>query len=290
VDGPAPWGRPDLIRRARWGGAEPFDAYRFTVATVAASYDFVVPKACGNLALVAQGPGVPAPPPPASAAAVPAPAVPPAPIPPPPVASPWYVGADLGYVDIADGSYDFTGAAVIPHRAGFDGGLGYFAQVGRAFGHARVELEFGRRENDTDRFGSINNITAARGSLNATSLMVNALYDFPIGERFVPYLGIGIGGAEVDADNPRKAVTDPDRTGALRGDDGRFAWQLLAGVAFRLNEHWELKLDYRYFDAGDAELDYGVGCDAGGRDCIFVGSLEEPYDAHAISAGARYRF
>jgi opacity protein-like surface antigen len=279
----------DLIRPARWGGDEPFDAFRFTVATPEASYDFVVPKVCGNLSLVAVTPKVAAPVPP------PPPPAEPVPPPPPPVAasreaSPWYVGGDVGYVDISDGSYDFAGAAVIPHRAEFDGGTGYFAQVGRAFGQARVELELGRRENDADRFGSINNITPARGAMNATSLMVNALYDFPVGERFVPYLGVGIGGAEVEADKPRKAVTDPARTGALLGDDNRFAWQLLAGVAFRLNEHWALKLDYRYFDAGDADLNYGVGCDAGGGNCIFVGSLDESYDAHSISAGARYNF
>lgn len=280
----------DLIRSARWGGDEPFAAFGFTVDGPGTRYEFVVPKICGNLALVGitAKPVAAVPPPPPPAEPVPPP-------PPPPVAkadepSGWYVGGDVGYVDISDGSYDFVGAAVIPHRAEFDGGFGLFAQVGKSFGGPRVELELGRRENDADEFGSINDVVAARGALEATSLMVNALYDFRLGKRVVPYVGLGLGGAEIEADRVRKAVADPDRTGVLTGDDRRFAWQLLAGVAFPLNEHWALKLDYRYFDAGDAKLQYGVGCDAGGASCIFTSSLKEAYDANTVSAGVRYSF
>jgi opacity protein-like surface antigen len=280
----------DLIRSARWGGEKPFAAFSFTVDSPTASYRFVVPQDCGNLSLMAVAARPVAAPPPPPPPAEPVPPPPPAPLAAAAEPSGWYVGADVGYVDISNGSYDFIGAAVIPHRAEFDGGLGYFVQVGKSFGGPRVELELGHRENDADEFGSIIDVVAARGSLEATSLMVNALYDFRLGKRVVPYLGLGLGGAEIEANRVRKAVTAPDRTGVLTGDDRRFAWQLLAGVAFPLNEHWALKLDYRYFDAGDAKLQYGIGCDAGGGDCSFSSSLEESYDANTVSAGVRYSF
>jgi opacity protein-like surface antigen len=202
----------------------------------------------------------------------------------------WYVAGDVGYVGISDGDYDFIGAAVIPHVAEFSGGLAYFVQAGRRFDDFRLELELGRRTNDADQFGSILDVVPARGSLDATSLMLNAVYDLPIGERVRPYLGAGIGGTRVKADRVRKSVTDPDRTGALFGSDERFSWQVLAGLSWRLDESWSLTFNYRYLDAGDARINYGVGCQASGSNCIFSDELDQEYDAHSLSAGIRYDF
>jgi hypothetical protein len=84
-------GKPDLIRNVRWGGAKPFDGYRFTVTTATTVYNFIVPKACSNLSLVSTAavppkpaPPAPAPPPPPP----PKPEVKPAPPPPPPPPAP----------------------------------------------------------------------------------------------------------------------------------------------------------------------------------------------------------
>lgn len=294
-------GKPDLIRNARWEGDYSFDAFAAAVETPSRRYEFLIPKICGNLSLLQVTP-------------VPVAVIPPRETerqePPPEREDPqaddgaramqarseperdadWYVAADVGYVGISDGSYDFIGAAVIPHRAEFDGGLTYSVQAGRRFDELRVEVELARRSNDADRFGSILDIVPARGSLDATSLMLNGVYDFPIGERFQPYVGAGIGAARVKADGVRKAVTDPDRTGALFGSDDRFAWQLFAGISWRLDPRWSLVVNYRYIDAGDARIQYGVGCDAGGAQCIFSDDLDQEYTAHSLSVGVRYDF
>ncbi len=82
-------GKPDLLRAVRWGGATPFEGFRFTVETPSMVYDFIVPEDCGNLSLVsaAAKPAPPPPPPPPPAPAPkPAPAPPPPPPPPPPPA------------------------------------------------------------------------------------------------------------------------------------------------------------------------------------------------------------
>ena len=95
------------IDQIRWSGAKPFAAFLFRVTRNDKVYTFVVPKACGNLALVsavdvpkpapAPKPAPPPPPPPPPAPAPPPPPPPPAPVqetvaPPPPPAPPstWF--------------------------------------------------------------------------------------------------------------------------------------------------------------------------------------------------------
>jgi hypothetical protein len=45
-------GRPDVVTNAVWAGRQAFDGYAFTIEDGVKIYNFVVPKACGNLALV----------------------------------------------------------------------------------------------------------------------------------------------------------------------------------------------------------------------------------------------
>src|SRR5262249_23186725 len=63
-------GRPGVLRNVRWTGRDAFDAFQFSVEANGYNYTFVVPKICGNFALlsrtavVAAAPPAPAPPPP----------------------------------------------------------------------------------------------------------------------------------------------------------------------------------------------------------------------------------
>ena len=47
-------GKPDIVLDAVWAGKQPFKGFAFTIEDGAKIYNFVVPKACGNLALVSQ--------------------------------------------------------------------------------------------------------------------------------------------------------------------------------------------------------------------------------------------
>ena len=47
-------GKPDIVLDAVWAGKDPFKAFAFTIEDGAKIYNFVVPKACGNLSLIAQ--------------------------------------------------------------------------------------------------------------------------------------------------------------------------------------------------------------------------------------------
>jgi hypothetical protein len=76
-------GRVAVLKDTTWRGAAAFDAYRFSIDKDGKRHEFVVPYACGNVALRGMAPI----PPPPVAAAPPPPAPPaPAPVVPPPVA------------------------------------------------------------------------------------------------------------------------------------------------------------------------------------------------------------
>ena len=46
--------KPSILLDAEWAGKEAFKAYAFTIEDGAKIYNFVVPKACGNLSLLSQ--------------------------------------------------------------------------------------------------------------------------------------------------------------------------------------------------------------------------------------------
>ena len=47
-------GKPDIVLDGVWAGKAPFKAFAFTIEDGAKIYNFVVPKDCGNLALLGQ--------------------------------------------------------------------------------------------------------------------------------------------------------------------------------------------------------------------------------------------
>jgi len=86
---------PTRLEKVRWSGPAAFKAFLFRITSDDKIYTFVVPKTCGNLALMSVSPVeraavAPAPPPPPPPAPRPAPAPPPAPTPqaPPPAPAP----------------------------------------------------------------------------------------------------------------------------------------------------------------------------------------------------------
>ncbi|MOA53060.1 hypothetical protein D3C78_1764590 [compost metagenome] len=58
------------------------------------------------------------------------------------------------------------------------------------------------------------------------------------------------------------------------------AWQLGAGVAYELNEHWSMSLDYRYFKTGEANFGKIQG--------LPQADVETEYNAQSLMVGLRY--
>lgn len=89
-------------------------------------------------------------------------------------------------------------------------------------------------------------VTAASpsGELRTFTLMANAWYDFDMGNDFTPYIGGGVGYADNELKHGLLA----------NGSSGDFAWQLGAGVNYKISDGMSVGVGYRYLDAGEIEL------------------------------------
>jgi len=147
-------GTPGLLRNVRWVGAQSFDVFQFNVEYAGYSYTFVVPKVCGNLALVSrtampvvrheEPPPAPAPPPPPAPVVQAAPPPPPAPV--PVVAErtyPWMVTGFIGsQFSISSGTFaSGLAAAQLPVPVNIaDGGVTFGGQAAYLWRYVGAEF------------------------------------------------------------------------------------------------------------------------------------------------------
>ena len=100
--------------------------------------------------------------------------------------------------------------------------------------------------------------------------MANAWYDLDVGVGFTPYFGGGVGVQYVryDVDLPldrathtRPSVRATNVLSGLGGDDGDWvlAYQVGAGVGYRVMESLVVHVGYRYMGAGDPKLNWLSG-------------------------------
>ncbi len=134
-------------------------------------------------------------------------------------------------------------------KTGVDAGIniGY-----RWCGGLRLEGEFAYRYNKNDKvrvhddFDSFT--THVGGHYRTWALMANVLYDIPVCWCLTPYIGAGIGYAH---QNIRLGRCDFDTEGSKKG----FAWQLIAGVTYPIDDCWDLALEGRYFRGNVKRVD-----------------------------------
>ncbi len=179
----------------------------------------------------------------------------------------WYFGLEGGAVMVNETQ---LGTALIE----FDHGYAVLGTLGYAFKNSnwRMEGEVGYRQNDGTQTINCQTFVCAPGEvrLKEWTGMINAVYDVKMSDRFGLGLGVGIG-----IDNPRYSA--PDGTDS---NDKVFAAQALAGFTYRVNQHWDLMLNYRYLWAGEAELRASVS------------PIERTMDLekHTITVGFRYGY
>lgn len=122
------------------------------------------------------------------------------------------------------------------------GVIGWDLEPGNAMGEGRLELEYSHRSNTLDKATFNTGTVPGGGKVTADSLMFNCIGVFRDGTRWPPYLGIGLGAAQLKADNLTV-------TGSPFSNDSAvvFAYQVLAGFDIELSKHFSLDLGYRYF-------------------------------------------
>ncbi|MBN8531839.1 MAG: porin family protein [Alphaproteobacteria bacterium] len=178
----------------------------------------------------------------------------------------WYLGLSGSGQFNSDG--DISGPG-ISTNAEYDTGYGFTAALGyqpsfgnQFFDNTRYELEFGYRSSDIDTVGG----ATANGDVTSLSYMVNAYYDFRNSSRFTPYLGLGLGMANVDFD-----------PGIGANDENVFAYQFMLGLTYAPETlpMTEWGVGYRYFATDDVEV---------------APSTELEYSTHSVEANVKLRF
>lgn len=167
-----------------------------------------------------------------------------------------YVSGNFGMVSLNDSTLSAGGASA---ELEFDTGFGFMAAIGNNFEGLRGEVELSYRTNDMDKVSGA--ITGpANGDFSSLAVMGNLLVDLPLSESVRPFLGAGIGLANVDFDGDE--------------DDTVFAYQAIVGLGFPLTHVTTLDLQYRYFATEDPNFN----------------GIEAEYQAHNFFAGLRFDF
>ncbi|PKU23723.1 outer membrane protein, partial [Telmatospirillum siberiense] len=185
----------------------------------------------------------------------------------------WYAGAETG-ISLVPTTKFKDGSKI--WKESQDPGYAILGQLGYGFGPVRVEGELGWRSNGVDKVKQPF-ATNGSGSLDAASVMANVYYDVATGTAFTPFIGAGLGGVDVSADKIRA-------NGTTFSDKDHFApaYQGIAGVSYALNDHLDLKADYRYLRTAENSLkedaSYGTGKSKG------------DYSSHSILVGFTYKF
>ena len=164
----------------------------------------------------------------------------------------WYVQGDLGgstggQMD-ADAPIDLDSGWVV-------GGSG-----GYAFNNGvRVGGELLYMKNDLD--------SVSEGDSEMLGAFANVAYEFNKKGRLRPFVGVGVGVAQVNYDD-----------GVVDDDDMGFAYQAKDGDSYDINERMTAEMAYRYVAVTD--LEFGAGS---------ASPVSGDYDNQAVTVGLRYK-
>jgi len=186
----------------------------------------------------------------------------------------WYISGNVGAVFVNDSDIsgsDPTIPASIDGEIEFDTGFGINGAVGYGIGNVRLEGELSYRTADMDKLSgtaTIGSLTLSgsgdvSGDVTSLGLMANVWYDIETGTKWVPFIGAGIGLANVDAEIEGESE-----------DDTVFAYQVGAGIGYEISDSTTATLGYRYFATSDPDFD----------------GIEAEVGTHNIEVGVRFAF
>jgi outer membrane protein OmpA-like peptidoglycan-associated protein len=189
-----------------------------------------------------------------------------------------YVGIAGGGSFLNDISPNGGGADV---KSQYQNGYVGLGTIGWNFGDGlRAEIEGGYRRSDVN--GVRNAGPGERtGALGITTVMVNGLYDFDLGqygiptEGLVPHLGIGVGWAD-----PRFDHAGPYNGNLLSGHQDLLAYQGIAGFDYRVAPQIKLSVDYHYLGTTNGSFHLSPG--------VLGSSASTSIQDQAVLLGVRY--
>ncbi|WP_425081370.1 outer membrane protein [Ruegeria arenilitoris] len=201
-----------------------------------------------------------------------------------------YIQGFAGYSQLQDSDFGGTvNGSPQSVDTDFDAGYGLGIAVGKEIPQwsndrigTRVELELSYRDNDVDGLNFSGNGPGNEGNtsgdITQTSLFGNVLFDIKQNSAFTPYVGLGLGVTYSDIDisyGPGVRLDDSETN---------FAAQVIAGVAYEVNETTALTLDTRYSRTFDVSTNRVAPNGAS------TGSVEDDIDTFSVNVGLRYGF
>ena len=170
------------------------------------------------------------------------------------------------YVAVKGGYSILSKKDSIKYKNGFNGAV----EFGVAYDAWRLGLEVSYKQN------KIKDSTNARyaaadykdGKYLSLAAMINAYYDYALTDECSLYLGLGLGADKVSLKG--KAADAKELSKVV------FAWQVMAGVAYDINENWTVEAGYRLFNTMKAKFDG-------------TNKVKAPF-ASSLELGVRYNF
>ena len=146
------------------------------------------------------------------------------------------------YVAVKGGYSILTKKDDIKYKNGFNGAV----EFGVSYDAWRLGLEVSYRQNKIkeSKNAAVNINTVNK--INALAGMINVYYDYALTEECSLYVGAGLGMAKFNF----VRVADKVEYGKCV-----FAWQVLAGVAYDINENWTVEAGYRLFGTSKVKID-----------------------------------
>jgi opacity protein-like surface antigen len=202
----------------------------------------------------------------------------------------WYVRADGGYSVFDEpemteaGIYSLTDES-IDSTWSFGGG------VGRYFGHGlRGDLTWDHRF-EADAQGNLAdhaaNLEGVRHfGVKSDVFLANMYYDLDWGNRFTPYVGLGLGFTKNKTTEGTVESCDCKTASIASGSETHVAGAAMAGVQLKLRERLSLDMGYRFLYLGSVETGAIVSANSGTT--IAEDPTVEDIHAHEFRFGMRY--
>ena len=168
--------------------------------------------------------------------------------------------------------------------AGFNVGI---ALGNRFFEHFRADIQLTYRENEVSNLSLRREPDNASGHIGLLAIMANGYVDWDLRIGVIPYFGAGMGWGSVEIEAKNRAA----RQTKISGRDSVFAWSLMAGGSYPVNEVLDLSLGYRYIATTDPKINSSI-TDPQPEPPASKSSrrLEAEYDAHEVVVGLRFNF
>jgi len=188
--------------------------------------------------------------------------------PPPPIPEfgGWYLRGDIGMSNQRFSGLehpDFASAAsfAFVDKGGFDSGMIYGLGVGYQFSSwlrfdVRGEYRGSVGFHALDHFdnGGTFNANSYTGSKSEWVVLANAYLDLGTWWSITPFIGAGIGAADISIAHFRDDNIIAGGGGwAPSGQQTNLAWALYAGAAYRVTPGFTVELAYRYLNMGDGK-------------------------------------